>query len=368
MPVFTFSGSSFFQLLPFYYFRFMHWIRQQLYLLLAPNKTLSQRDQQQLLAFVDSIWIGSIPVFGFLPLFFFLTEFEPAFFCMSVVFIQLVGIMLTLKFTGNFIYVAHACGISVFNSFTLLAYYTGGVSSPVILFYIMMIPATYDMGGIKTGLFWTIYYLIGFSIVAIIDLFIYPFPNYLQDQYSEYLYFIAFIGIFMHLAFYNQVWSRGWDKLQEELKDKQTLLNRQEKMASVGQLMAGIAHEINNPVNYVSNGAKALKLNLIDLQELSDLITKIPQASNHPTLQSLVDLREELELQELTTETQRLAKSIYDGIGRIQHITKSLQYISYSDKDKKETINLHESIEAALTVLHNKYKDRITVKKDFQAN
>lgn len=121
----------------------------------------------------------------------------------------------------------------------------------------------------------------------------------------------------------------------EKLKETQEQLIQTEKMASLGLLTAGVAHEINNPVNYIYNGAIAIENFLVD---------NSPQ--NLETLKPLFE-------------------AINTGIQRITGIVKSLNKYSRNDESSLASCNVHEIIDNALVMLYNQYKKKIEITKEY---
>lgn len=145
------------------------------------------------------------------------------------------------------------------------------------------------------------------------------------------------------------------EALVENLKNTQTQLVQSEKMASLGQLTAGIAHEINNPINFIASSCFALES---DFEELKPHIQKIPK-----TDETSDNLTSEIDL--VVAEIPQLINSIKRGVTRTQEIVSNLNSFSRKSYGQFEKSNLHGGIDSALTILSNKIKGRITVHKDY---
>ena len=346
----------------------MNFIREKIYQWIRPkNGKQTEEYEYKVMGLVDAIWIGTIPVFILFPVYFYWTDFEAGPLCIGHGLIYLIIILLTLRFNGNMLVLAHVIAVSVFNTFTLIAFYTGGIQSPIIVLYGMMIPVVYDLAGRRIGLMWSLIYLVLITIMAYIDLFVYPFPILLDDTYQESFLYIAVVGLFIYYSLYDNQWISGREQLLKDLDEKRILLNQQDKMASIGQLTAGIAHEVNNPLNYIKNSIQALQLNLQDIEPLLGQMDQIPEVHKDPIVQQLAAVKKDLDIETIKIENEQIIKSILSGVKRINHITKSLSYVSYTDKEQKELVDIHESIKAALAVLSGKYKSRIVIEEDFEA-
>ncbi len=148
------------------------------------------------------------------------------------------------------------------------------------------------------------------------------------------------------------------ERLHDELQQTQIQLISQDKMASLGLMMAGIAHEMNNPLNYVANNVQALKL---DIQDLDTVLQQLeqPQANTAPIVVNGTDLSF------LREEVNALISSIERGTERTISLVNSLRNFVRNDSDKFTQTNIEEGIESALTVLHNTYKNYAIVEKHF---
>jgi PAS domain S-box-containing protein len=120
-----------------------------------------------------------------------------------------------------------------------------------------------------------------------------------------------------------------------ELQEAQGKLIENEKMASLGILSAGIGHEINNPLNFIKNGATGL--------------SKVLQDDQNPD-QNTVDM---------------FIKIIEEGVSRASNIVKSLSHFSRTGENMSEDCEVGTIIENSLTILHNKLKHKVEVKKTF---
>ena len=141
------------------------------------------------------------------------------------------------------------------------------------------------------------------------------------------------------------------------MKESQVQLIQSEKMASLGMLTAGIAHEINNPVNFINSGAVSLQRDYDDLQLI---IQSIDQFS--PGKQKLAD---ELGMKELLKIIPQTIEDIKTGVQRTMEIVKGLRNFTRLDVASLKEADIHEGINSTLLLLNHKIKDRISVIKDF---
>ncbi len=157
----------------------------------------------------------------------------------------------------------------------------------------------------------------------------------------------------------------------QDLKDTQSQLVEAEKMASLGQLTAGIAHEINNPINFVKSNIKPLQLDIKDLLEVIDEYDKLHNtdaAKVTDQLSQIARLKKDIDIDYVKTEIESLMKGIQDGAERTAEIVLGLRNFSRLDESDIKTVSIHEGLDSTLILLKNQIPDNVKVIRDFQAN
>jgi signal transduction histidine kinase len=150
------------------------------------------------------------------------------------------------------------------------------------------------------------------------------------------------------------------------LKETQAQLVQSERMASLGQLTAGVAHEINNPINFVSAGIDSLTDNYKDLSLLLEKFAALkPGDDNIALLHEIEDLKQELELDYLLMEVPQLLQGIKTGAQRTSEIVKGLRNFTRLDEQDLKQIDIHEGLNSTLTLLRPKIDDRIAVETHY---
>lgn len=156
----------------------------------------------------------------------------------------------------------------------------------------------------------------------------------------------------------------------DNLKSTQTQLIQAEKMSSIGELTAGVAHEINNPLNFVMAGTNTLNDLLQDIYEIIDKYTAAENAENDDDRQKLLqeanELKEELEFDEMRTDLEDILKDVLTGAERTVSIVNTLQAFSQADQGKVQMADLTEGINATLILLNNRMGEKVKVIKDFE--
>lgn len=157
----------------------------------------------------------------------------------------------------------------------------------------------------------------------------------------------------------------------EHLKDTQTQLVESEKMASLGQLTAGIAHEINNPINFVISNINPLKRDVDDLLELIDKYGGVKATDDNidDVLKSVMNFKDEIDLPYLKQEIEQILKGIEDGAARTSEIVIGLRTFSRLDEGDLKTASMVHCLDSTLTVLKSKIKEvDLELEKDYQSN
>lgn len=148
------------------------------------------------------------------------------------------------------------------------------------------------------------------------------------------------------------------------LKSAQSRLVEAEKMSSLGQLTAGIAHEINNPINFVSSNVFPLRQDISDLKEVIRKYEAINKDGNiEEQLSEIEKLKKELDFEYLKEELETIIDGIEEGAERTATIVKGLRTFSRLDEGAHKDVNINEGIEATLVLINNKL-DNIKIIKE----
>jgi len=154
-------------------------------------------------------------------------------------------------------------------------------------------------------------------------------------------------------------------RANKEIKDAQSMVVHNEKMRSLGQLVAGVAHELNNPINFIYGNLSHLKNYSNDLIQIINKYEEVKKQLPEDKIQEIDKLKEDLEYDFIVEDLSSLIKSCYDGAERSKQIILDLKNFSRLDEALVKEVNIHEGIDSALNILESKYKDRVTVHKQY---
>lgn len=151
-----------------------------------------------------------------------------------------------------------------------------------------------------------------------------------------------------------------------DLQKMQTQLVQTEKMSSLGQLVAGIAHEINNPVNFIYGNLTHAKQNVAELLNLMELYRE-HYPDPHPDIDAEA---EEIDLPFIMEDLPKLLSSMKVGADRIREIVSSLRTFSRMDEADMKSVDIHGGLDSTLMILQNRLKAKpdaseIQVIKDY---
>ncbi|EPC03741.1 hypothetical protein L861_00155 [Litchfieldella anticariensis FP35 = DSM 16096] len=149
------------------------------------------------------------------------------------------------------------------------------------------------------------------------------------------------------------------DQLIEKLEKANNQLVQSEKLAAIGQLAAGVAHEINNPIGYVSSNLKTLAGYVQDLLRIIDV------TDGGTDLEELQKLKHTLEYDYIRGDVESLINESEDGLDRVKKIITALKDFSHIDEEEFRLADLHRGIDTTLNVVHSELKYKADIVKDY---
>ena len=170
--------------------------------------------------------------------------------------------------------------------------------------------------------------------------------------------------------------NRQLEKAYDELKEAQFQIIQQEKMASIGQLAAGIAHEINNPLAFIMSNLESLRgythknAQFLTMQEETvAALTKVAEKGNvseesEKIVLALKEAKHSLKIGYIISDTEDLIKETLDGVSRVKNIVQDLKGFARVESEHK-LANINEGIESTINIIWNELKYKATLIKEF---
>ena len=149
-----------------------------------------------------------------------------------------------------------------------------------------------------------------------------------------------------------------------DLQSAQEQLVHTEKMASLGQLVAGIAHEIKNPLNFIYGNTGFLADYTQKLQSLVESFDAFPSISREDR-DAIEHLKDGIQYSFIKDDLKILIDNFTEGARRINTIVSDLRTFSRLDSDKISDVDIHASLELSLSLMRNQYKKRIEIHKEY---
>jgi signal transduction histidine kinase len=156
-------------------------------------------------------------------------------------------------------------------------------------------------------------------------------------------------------------------KTLQDLKETETQLVESEKMASLGQLTAGIAHEINNPINFVTSNVSPLRRDVDILLEMVQEIQEVglKDIPLDQKQREIEEIKEDKDFDYLKLEIDNLLKGINDGASRTAEIVKGLRVFSRLDEDDLKKADINEGLDSTIVIVNHLLTSAIEVKKNY---
>ena len=153
-----------------------------------------------------------------------------------------------------------------------------------------------------------------------------------------------------------------FEQALHDLKATQSQMLQNEKMATVGQLAAGIAHEINNPTGFVTSNLSTLDKYA---HRLTDFVDKLAQVIPQEKQEEVDTIRKKMKINQITEDIHDLISESLDGTDRIKKIVMSLKNFSRQDHEEYGLADINECLDTTLNVVWNELKYKVTLEKEY---
>ena len=153
--------------------------------------------------------------------------------------------------------------------------------------------------------------------------------------------------------------------LIKRLEEAQNQLLQSERMASIGQLAAGVAHEINNPVGFVNSNLGSLQRYVIDMLKLLSAYEHAEVALPDAAMQQIRQVKVDIDVEFLREDVASLLVESLDGLKRVTRIVQDLKDFSHVDESERQWADLEAGLESTLRVVWNELKYKAEVVKEF---
>lgn len=154
----------------------------------------------------------------------------------------------------------------------------------------------------------------------------------------------------------------------QQLKVSQSTILQQDKMASIGQLAAGVAHEINNPMGFITSNLGALeryRVKLFDYIEQVESITVTAEQENQAIGQKICDIKKKMKIDLINEDIEDLLVESQDGAQRVTEIVQNLKGFSRVDQLEETAADINDCLEKTLNMAWNEIKYKATVEKKY---
>ncbi len=154
--------------------------------------------------------------------------------------------------------------------------------------------------------------------------------------------------------------------LIKKLGEAHNQLLQSEKMASIGQLAAGVAHEINNPIGYVNSNLGSLGQYMEKIFTVAEAYERAESLlAGQPLLDEIRRLKQEADWEYLKQDVRDLLRESGEGIGRVKRIVQDLRDFSHVDETEWQWVDLHKGIDSTLNIINSEIKYNAEVIKEY---
>lgn len=158
------------------------------------------------------------------------------------------------------------------------------------------------------------------------------------------------------------------EEAYSELQNTQAMMVHSEKMKSLGELVAGIMHEINNPINFIYGNLSHLNNYSSDLIKIIETYSEFSTDLKPEHQKAIKEIMDEIDYDFLKSDLPDLIRSCREGTERTKNIILDLKDFSRLEEVALTNVDLPKEIDTTLNILHNKFKNKIKVHQEYQEN
>lgn len=160
----------------------------------------------------------------------------------------------------------------------------------------------------------------------------------------------------------NRILAKAFD----DLKKAQHVLIQSEKMAALGVLVAGIAHEINNPVNFIKSSTMGLLKDIHDIEHLLETYRRYERIESQRESDSVIrKVKQDIDYEVLVQEIPDMVSNILEGVRRTEEIVNSLRSYSRMNDNERQDTDIRDTLQRSLAILRNRYSNRIGIVREY---
>lgn len=160
--------------------------------------------------------------------------------------------------------------------------------------------------------------------------------------------------------------NRELEETLEQLKSAQMQLLQSEKLASIGQLSAGVAHEINNPIGFINSNLSTLKKYIDNVKEYCQGTNRVLERGTPDTIEELRKIRQFKKIDFILEDVSSVIEESLEGTERVKTIVQDLKDFSYQDRGDMVEYDLNKGIQSTLNIVWNELKYKAEVIQDLQ--
>ncbi|HEC18517.1 MAG TPA: response regulator [Gammaproteobacteria bacterium] len=153
--------------------------------------------------------------------------------------------------------------------------------------------------------------------------------------------------------------------LIKRLQEAHEQLLQSEKMASLGQLAAGVAHEINNPVGFVNSNIGTLQKYVQQLLAVLEAYEQAESLLDGPALQNIRSARQQADIDFLKEDVLALVQESHQGLTRVKQIVQDLKDFSHVDEGEWQQVDLHQGLDSTLNIVNNELKYKAEIVREY---